>query len=114
MMEIRALTSIFPLYSRHPESVIRCILPYTVEADISMKIQHKLIEAYCWENEIEVVKVSSTEEITAALQNTTVDVGNEVDLDCLLVCDKEQLLVADSDTEFMDWDPDDDFKNGPS
>ena len=34
-----------------------CVLPNVDASDLSINIQHKLIEAYCWENSVNVVKV---------------------------------------------------------
>ena len=34
-----------------------CVLPTVDASDLSINIQHKLIEAYCWENSVNVVKV---------------------------------------------------------
>ena len=42
---------------QEPESVMLCLLPGGTSDDISVSIQHKLIEAYCWENDINVIKV---------------------------------------------------------
>ncbi|KAH3848802.1 growth arrest and DNA damage-inducible protein GADD45 alpha-like [Dreissena polymorpha] len=40
-----------------PELVDLCILPEEQGNDISAQIQKKLIEAYCWENDIRVVNI---------------------------------------------------------
>ena len=42
---------------QEPESVMLCLLPGGTSDDISVAIQHTLIEAYCWENDINVIKV---------------------------------------------------------
>ncbi|KAL3869251.1 hypothetical protein ACJMK2_041957 [Sinanodonta woodiana] len=41
-----------------PDCVKMCLLPVTNTSNISVHIQHKLIEAYCWENEISIIKVT--------------------------------------------------------
>lgn len=46
-------------FFRIPDDIALCLLPEVVDTDdVTANIQHKLVEAYCWENEIEVVKVS--------------------------------------------------------
>lgn len=41
-----------------PEDVALCLLPDVVDCDdVTANIQHKLVEAFCWENDIEVIKV---------------------------------------------------------
>ena len=37
-----------------------CVLPTVDASDLSINIQHKLIEAYCWENSVNVVKVRNS------------------------------------------------------
>lgn len=42
----------------NPENVMLCVLPQaTFESDVTIHMQHTLIEAYCWENDITVLKV---------------------------------------------------------
>lgn len=41
-----------------PEMIMLCLLPNGTSDDISVSIQHKLIEAYCWENDIHVIEVN--------------------------------------------------------
>lgn len=74
-----------------------------------MKIQNTLIEAYCLENEIDIIKASSTEEITSALDSVKLEA---TDLDCILVCDDE--VALDSETEYPDIDSDDESWDWPS
>lgn len=50
-----------------PEQVMVCVLPTVDPSDLSINIQHKLIEAYCWENSVNVVKINSIEKLTAVL-----------------------------------------------
>lgn len=44
-------------YYRDPESVMVVILPDSKVKDASLRIQHTLIEAFCRENEVKVLKV---------------------------------------------------------
>lgn len=43
---------------KSPELAMLCILPELTSSHITMSIQHKLIEAYCLENSIQLIKVS--------------------------------------------------------
>jgi len=42
---------------RDPDRVMLCLLPETIEQNVSIRIQHTLMEAYCRENGIPVIKV---------------------------------------------------------
>jgi len=44
--------------SNTPEKTMMCILPEVAPNLISVSIQHKLIEAHCLENGIQVIKVT--------------------------------------------------------
>lgn len=52
---------LFLFISRCPEVVDLCILPNGKGQDISLHIQHKLIQAFCWENDIEIVELDQEE-----------------------------------------------------
>ena len=54
---------------REPDNVMMCILREGDRNDISVKIQHTLIEAYCWENDIRVLKVSPEDKLDVMLAN---------------------------------------------
>lgn len=41
----------------YPDMVMVCLLPEATPDDVAMSMPHKLIEAYCLENDITVVKV---------------------------------------------------------
>ena len=95
---------------RTPESVLCCILPgNSNNADISIRIQHTLIEAYCWENEIEVIKLSSNEELRSLVKESSLD-GK--DLNCILICDKE--VSSDYETDYTDLESEDESYDWPS
>ncbi|KAK3604490.1 hypothetical protein CHS0354_001169 [Potamilus streckersoni] len=57
------------VFRTDPEKVRLCILPVSASTDVSVRIQHKLIEAYCWENEIQLLKVDSVEKLSAILNS---------------------------------------------
>lgn len=85
-----------------PEDVICCILhSNSNRVDVSTRIQHILIEAYCLENEIEVIKVDSQDEIASLLKMTPLD---EKELDCILICKKEVATDSETDSSFQDSD----------
>ena len=96
---------------RSPDSVQCCILPGSNNSstDLSIRMQHTLIEAYCWENEIELVKLSSNEDIRSYVTVSTLD-GK--DLNCILICDKE--VSSDCETDYTDLESDDDSYGWPS
>lgn len=50
-----------------PDDVMLCLLPEVAPNDVTMSIQHKLIEAYCLENNIITVKVTSCESLSKIL-----------------------------------------------
>ncbi|KAK3600068.1 hypothetical protein CHS0354_003907 [Potamilus streckersoni] len=70
MSEGRLTSGIFEcanVFRMDPDKVRLCILPVTSSTDVAIHIQHKLIEAYCWENEIQLLKVGSAEKLSAIL-----------------------------------------------
>ncbi|KAK3089781.1 hypothetical protein FSP39_006480 [Pinctada imbricata] len=81
------------MLSTCPESITLCILPdYKEDSDVSILIQHKLIEAYCWENDIPVIKVNGVAGLqkVVSLKNDQNNNAN-TDLSCLLIQDKEKM-----------------------
>ncbi|XP_052090484.1 growth arrest and DNA damage-inducible protein GADD45 beta-like [Mytilus californianus] len=65
-----------------PETVRLCLLPEMAETDVTVQIHHKLVEAFCWENDIEVVKVDSLKKMEKVL------IGEEVEgngIECVLI-----------------------------
>lgn len=58
---------------QEPESVMLCLLPGGTSDDISVSIQHKLIEAYCWENDINVIKVDCTDKFNELVNGKATD-----------------------------------------
>ncbi|KAK3604491.1 hypothetical protein CHS0354_001171 [Potamilus streckersoni] len=72
MSEGRLTSGIFEcanVFRMDPDKVRLCILPVTSSTDVAIHIQHKLIEAYCWENEIQLLKVDSVEKLSAILNS---------------------------------------------
>ncbi|KAK3606122.1 hypothetical protein CHS0354_010747 [Potamilus streckersoni] len=72
----------------NPDCVKMCVLPMSKTKDISIHIQHKLIEAYCWENEIPIIKVMNAEKLSHYLQ-----VKTNLNINATMTC----ILIADAD-----------------
>ena len=51
------IMSVFVVCYRSPDTVMLCILPEDASSDVALHIHFTLIEAFCWENDIRVVKV---------------------------------------------------------
>ncbi|KAK3606121.1 hypothetical protein CHS0354_010746 [Potamilus streckersoni] len=73
-----------------PDSVQMCVLPVTKSSDIVLQIQHKLIEAYCWENEILFIKVAKAEDLTQYLQMKG-KISMDDSLTCMIITDSNRL-----------------------
>ena len=79
-----------------------CILREGESNDISINIQHTLIEAYCWENDICVQKVGLEEKLSNVLVNEKDNLNNNTDYSCILV----MIQAKDSYTDgFIKHDP---------
>lgn len=52
---------------RDPDNVMLCILPNNDTNDVTLHIHYTLIEAFCWENEIRLIKVDSAEKLAKLL-----------------------------------------------
>lgn len=71
-----------------PEIVEICIIPSGYLHCLSTDIQHKLIRAYCWENDIKIVEVVQNEfnRLTKSQQRSKSTESSNVD--CILVTSK--------------------------
>ena len=49
-----------------------CILPQNASSDVALHIHITLIEAFCWENDIRVVKVSFALKLRLTLNNSSI------------------------------------------
>jgi len=46
------------MFCSTPDNVAMIVLPVSpVQEDVGIQIQHTLIQAFCWENDIRVIKV---------------------------------------------------------
>ncbi|XP_052274122.1 growth arrest and DNA damage-inducible protein GADD45 alpha-like isoform X2 [Dreissena polymorpha] len=71
-----------------PDQVMVCLLPKVQDSSFLnlINIQHKLIEAHCWENEVNLVKVDSASKLLKLLNDgSPVCIDRTADLSCLLV-----------------------------
>lgn len=88
-----------------PEQVMLCILPQVSSADLLLNIQHKLIEAHCWETGVHLIKVDSAEKMAALLSasepsGSAMKVARTLDFTCMLIgypCDD----MSDEDCQIM-------------
>jgi growth arrest and DNA-damage-inducible protein len=68
------------------ESVALCLLLENKSDDVLISIQHKLVEAHCWENDIPLLKVDSEDKVRQILACKGEQNNNEPDdLSCILV-----------------------------
>ncbi|XP_063431153.1 growth arrest and DNA damage-inducible protein GADD45 gamma-like [Mytilus trossulus] len=68
-----------------PDDIALCLLPEVVDTDdVTANIQHKLVEAYCWENEIEVVKVDNFLKVGKMVRTDKTEEDNK-DVGCVLI-----------------------------
>ncbi|XP_041359790.1 growth arrest and DNA damage-inducible protein GADD45 alpha-like [Gigantopelta aegis] len=59
------------LLSCNPDNVMLCILPEADNAnDVTVHIQHTLIKAFCWENDIKLIKVDSAIKLATILNGS--------------------------------------------
>ncbi|XP_033737040.1 growth arrest and DNA damage-inducible protein GADD45 alpha-like [Pecten maximus] len=76
------------LLNTQPEDVSVCVLPDVgPQMDVTINIQHKLLEAYCWENDIPVLRVDSGDKLSAILKSTAANnnASEMSDTSCVLV-----------------------------
>ncbi|XP_071118906.1 growth arrest and DNA damage-inducible protein GADD45 gamma-like [Haliotis cracherodii] len=56
------------LLTTNPDNVMLCILPDASDhCDVTVHIQHTLIQAFCWENDIQMIKVDSVDKLAVLL-----------------------------------------------
>ncbi|XP_069127410.1 growth arrest and DNA damage-inducible protein GADD45 alpha-like [Argopecten irradians] len=83
------------MLQRCPDQVMLCILPDSGPGhDVTIDIEHTLIEAHCWENDVTVLKVGNAHALSKVLQNDVSlremkklsrQQSQGVDFSCLLV-----------------------------
>jgi growth arrest and DNA-damage-inducible protein len=92
------------LLSKSPDSVMMCILPEDSSSDVTLHIHFTLIEAFCWENDIRIIKVDSVDKLRKLL---SVDKDDEMtdprwpptslDYNCVLIEYPQQKLSVDEE-----------------
>lgn len=86
------------------DNVMACILNEQKNCDLSVKIQHTLIEAYCWENEIRVIKVGPEGKLSEVLANLQSLCPNPPeDYSCSIVMYPSTVVGTDILTEKDEW-----------
>lgn len=87
------------------DSVALCLLLENKSDDVLISIQHKLVEAYCWENDIPLLKVDSEDKVRKILSPHTDPNNNEPDdLSCILVKNADKMSSSESMlADFFDY-----------
>lgn len=68
-----------------PEEVCLCLLPDISETkDVTTLIHHKLVEAFCWENDIALVKVDSFKKLGNMITTDQMNINN-INVGCVLI-----------------------------
>ncbi|XP_021356770.1 growth arrest and DNA damage-inducible protein GADD45 beta-like [Mizuhopecten yessoensis] len=97
-LEHRLTTGVYncaEILQRCPDQVMLCILPDSGPGhDVTIDIEHTLIEAYCWENDVRVLKVGNAHVLNKVFNNdvslremkkVSRQQSQGVDFSCLLV-----------------------------
>lgn len=76
--------------NNNPDNVAMCILPMgTDDEDVTNHIQHTLVEAFCWENDIPLIKVDSAKKLAAIIEQTDLSCTDNhvsaMDYGCVLI-----------------------------
>lgn len=75
------------LLEMNPEGIMLCVLPENSASDVTLHIHLTLIEAFCWENDIGIIKVDSVEKLAKLLD--VVEETNNVENQALVWSKKE-------------------------
>ncbi|XP_068127294.1 growth arrest and DNA damage-inducible protein GADD45 beta [Hyperolius riggenbachi] len=75
------------LMDRDPDSVVLCLLAADPEdgQDVALNIHFTLIQAFCCDNDINIVRVSGLQRLSEILQPVTQPHSEPLDLHCILV-----------------------------
>ena len=60
------------VFCRDPSEVMLCVLPDVVTGDVSLHIHVTLLEAFCFENEIRILKIDHPHKLQLALARDNV------------------------------------------
>lgn len=90
-------------FCRDPDSVVLCVLATDEEDedDIALQIHFTLLQAFCCDNDINILRVSGMRRLAQVLEEDTEDSnGNEPrDLHCILVTVSPALRLSESSDE---------------
>lgn len=72
---------------RDPDNVVLCILATDDEdvKDVALQIHFTLIQAFCCENDIDILRVNNTSRLAEILGCGSKPGGDQMDLHCVLV-----------------------------
>lgn len=71
------------LMCRDPDNVVLCLLATDDEEDVALQIHFTLIQAFCCENDINILRVSNMRRLAEILGG--VKPGGDLDLHCVLI-----------------------------
>ncbi|XP_078317408.1 growth arrest and DNA damage-inducible protein GADD45 beta-like isoform X2 [Crassostrea virginica] len=78
------------LLNTTPDDVTLCILPLEDNGDVTVHIHHTLMEAFCLENDIKLMKVDSLKKLEGIFPGNENSNTDAVDCSCILVTAPEQ------------------------
>ncbi|XP_060065275.1 growth arrest and DNA damage-inducible protein GADD45 alpha-like isoform X1 [Ylistrum balloti] len=77
-----------------PDNVVMCVLPvHPIQEDVTIQIQHTLIQAFCWENDIKVIKVDTMKKLSKILTTQVPEDNNNVTNTCSMDTDFSCVLI---------------------
>ncbi|XP_028300267.1 growth arrest and DNA-damage-inducible, alpha, b [Gouania willdenowi] len=77
-----------------PDNVVLCLLAADNEEDVALQIHFTLIQAFCCENHINIVRVSNMRRLAEILGGVKPG-GEPVDLHCVLLTNPQSSLMKD-------------------
>ncbi|XP_062566456.1 growth arrest and DNA damage-inducible protein GADD45 gamma-like [Saccostrea cucullata] len=78
------------LLNTNPDDVTLCVLPTGFNNDVTVHIHHTLMEAFCLENDIKLLKVDSLGKLESIFSGKESSNTNVIDCSCVLVTAPEQ------------------------
>lgn len=74
-----------PSLCSDPDNVVLCLLAADDEEDVALQIHFTLIQAFCCENDISILRVSNMRRLAEILGGAKGGQGEPADLHCVLV-----------------------------
>lgn len=92
------LTSMSFSSPRDPDNVVLCLLATDEEdvQDVALQIHFTLIQAFCCENDINILRVNNMSRLAEILDGVKPMGGEPVDLHCVLVTVRAISFLGDS------------------